>query len=525
MTTETSPEPVGRPQGAPRRGMARWVRGLEPFLTVFLASTATLVLEIVAARILAPVIGVSLYTWTSIIGIILAGISLGNFLGGVIADRKASHTLLGVVLSLASLTSLAVLPLAATVPGWVVDLPILLRIVLITTLLFFVPSTILGMVSPIVIKLQLRDIGSTGKVVGRLYAVSTAGAIFGVFLTGFVLVQWIGSRPTVLLVAAILLVMAIVFGRLWRVRVAAMLAVAAPVILALYALDSQHLQSPCVRESNYFCIKISDSDDEDVKALILDQLVHSYVSLSDPSKLSRYGYEVIFSEVTEHVAVESPDMRTLFVGGGGYVLPRYIEAVYPSSSIEVIEIDPAVTEIVHGRLGLPEDSRIVTYNEDARTRAQRLPNGSYDIVFGDAFNDVSVPYHLTTHEFNNQIRDLLKPDGIYVVNVVDKLRSGKFLIAFAHTMERTFPHVTLINSEGSWSGDHRTTTVVLGSMSTITQDDLRAAAQRRGNIFATSHMITPEAYVDLFEGRHATFLTDDHAPVDQMLAPLYLESR
>lgn len=502
-----------------------WVRALEPFLTVFLASAAGLVLEIVAARILAPVIGVSLYTWTSVIGIVLAGISLGNFLGGVIADRRASHTLLGIVLSLAAVTSLAVLPLAATVPDWVAGLPILLRIVLITTLLFFVPSTILGMVSPIVIKLQLRDLSKTGKVVGRIYAVSTAGAIFGVFLTGFVLVQWIGSRPTVLLVAAILLVMSIVFGRLWRVRIAATLALAAPVILAAYAMDSGHLRSPCVKESNYFCIKIADSDDEDVKALILDQLVHSYVSLSDPSKLSQYGYELIFSEVTEHVAVENPEMRTLFVGGGGYVLPRYIETIYPSSSIDVIEIDPAVTEIVYDRLGLSRDSRIVTYNEDARTRVQRLPRGSYDIVFGDAFNDVSVPYHLTTYEFNNQIRDLLKPDGVYAVNIVDKLRSGQFLMAFARTLERTFPYVTLVNSEGSWSGDHRTTTIVLGSMSPITQDDLREAARRRGSRFATSSMIPPETYADLFEGRQAVFLTDDHAPVDQMLAPLYLESR
>lgn len=490
-----------------------------------MASAAGLVLEIVAARILAPVIGVSLYTWTSVIGIVLAGISLGNFLGGVVADRKASHTLLGIVLSLAALTSLAVLPLAATVPDWVADLPILLRIVLITTLLFFIPSTILGMVSPIVIKLQLRDLSRTGKVVGRLYAVSTAGAIFGVFLTGFVLVQWIGSRPTILLVAAVLFVMALVFGRMWRVRIAALLAFAAPVLLGAYSLDAGYLESPCVRESNYFCIKISDSDDEDVKALILDQLVHSYVSVSDPTNLTQYGYELIFSEISEHVAFEKPGFQSLFIGGGGYVLPRYLEAVYPSSTVEVIEIDPAVTRVVYERLGLRADSRIVTYNEDARTRVQRLPRGAYDIVFGDAFNDVSVPYHLTTYEFNEEIRDLLTPDGVYAVNIVDKLSSGQFLMSFARTLERTFPYVTLVNSDGGWSGDFRTTTVVLGSMSPIVQDDLSVAARRRGIIFATSHVIPQETLANLFEGRRSVFLTDDHAPVDQMLAPLYLESR
>jgi MFS family permease len=179
---------------------------------VFLASAVTLILEIVAARILAPHIGVSVYTWTSIIGVILAGISLGNWLGGVLADRGGGRTMLGLILLLGAATTLIVPLLANWAPGLVSGLPILARIVLLTLILFFVPSTLLAMVSPIVIKLTLRSLEKTGSVAGRIYAVSTAGAILGTFLTGFVLIQAFGSRPTVYGLAAVLTVLAVVAG-------------------------------------------------------------------------------------------------------------------------------------------------------------------------------------------------------------------------------------------------------------------------------------------------------------------------
>ncbi|MBI4305625.1 MAG: fused MFS/spermidine synthase [Chloroflexi bacterium] len=500
---------------------------LEPYLIVFLASAAGLVIEIVAARILAPVIGVSLYTWTSIIGIVLAGISLGNFIGGLFADRLASRTLLGIVLGAAAITSVIVLPLARVVPDWLSDLPIIPRIVLVTTILFFVPSTILAMVSPIVIKLQLRDLGKTGKVVGRLYAVSTFGAIFGVFITGFVLIQTLGSRSTIALVAVSLTLMAVVFGRLWRPKLAGAAVVVGAAGLGAYAIYTGSLQSPCIRESNYYCIKITGAGDDkpQVKALVLDQLVHSYVSLEDPKELSQYGYEMIFSEVAEHIADRTPEFKSLFIGGGGYALPRYFEVVYPGSTIEVIEIDPAVTEVVHTDLGLWRDTRIVSHHEDARTRVPKLLAGSYDLVIGDAFNDVSVPYHLTTLEFNENVKALLKPDGIYAVNIVDRPHSGRFLRSFAHTLQRSFPHVAVVSPDGNFGSDARTTTVVVASYRSITQEDLRTASSRLGRPIPSSHVYPPVEMDILMNERRAVLITDDFAPVDQMLAPLYLESR
>ena len=195
------------------------VSSLRPYVVVFTASACTLVIEIVAGRVLAPAIGVSLYTWTSIIGIVLAGISVGNYLGGRIADRRPSGSTLGVLLLAAGVSSLSILPAYSLVSGLFGELPLLVRIVLLTTVLFFVPSLILGMVAPVAIKLRLSDLAETGNVVGKVYAVSTAGSIVGTFLTGFLLVQLFGSRVILVVVGLVLVCLALAFGDLWRGRV------------------------------------------------------------------------------------------------------------------------------------------------------------------------------------------------------------------------------------------------------------------------------------------------------------------
>ena len=122
-------------------------------------------------------------------------------------------------------------------------------------------------------------------------------------------------------------------------------------------------------------------------------------------------------------------------------MPRFLEVMFPEASVEVVEIDPEVTEVATEYLALPVNTRIVTYGEDARTKLQELPNGKYEFIVGDAFNDVSVPYHLTTLEFNEMVFELLSEDGVYAINIVDKMHSGRFLRSVVATLQETFPHV------------------------------------------------------------------------------------
>ena len=507
--------------------MDTWQRtavSFKPYLIVFVASACGLVLEIVAARLLAPKIGVSLYTWTSIIGVVLAGISVGSYLGGVLADRFPNPTTLGIILLSAGAACLSVLPLAGPVADAFEPVPIIARIVFLTATLFFLPSAILGMVTPLVVKLTLRDLGRTGNVVGKIYAVSTAGAIFGVFSTGFVLVQIIGTRQTIFLVALVLVAMSVAFGSLWRVRLPTVSAIIALMILGAISWSGGHFSSGCLRESNYYCIRVSDEikKGQPMKVLHLDNLLHSYVSLENPAYLT-YEYETVLSELSMLVASHNPEFRALIIGGGGYTMPRYLMQAYPQSQVEVIEIDPEVTQVAYDYLGLPRDSGMVIYHEDARMAVPKLPLGQYDLVIGDAFNDVAIPYHLTTKEFNDQVKALMAKDGIYAVNLIDRFQSGRFARSFVSTLQMTFPYVYLIRGDRDWNNDERETVVVVSSSQPLTREAIQAANIRMGRDQTISNFMPEELFATWLQARDNILLTDDYAPVDNLLAPVYLE--
>ena len=188
------------------------------YAIAFIASGCTLVIELVAGRLLAPYIGVSLYTWTSVIGVILAGISIGNFLGGRLADRYPGPSVLGLTLVAASLTSFITLGLVSVLPQFTLWMPLVPRILVLTTVIFFLPGCILGMITPLVVKQALTDLGHAGGLVGRVYAISTAGSLVGVYLTGFVLIAHFGTRLIVIMVAAVLLILGALLGNLLHGR-------------------------------------------------------------------------------------------------------------------------------------------------------------------------------------------------------------------------------------------------------------------------------------------------------------------
>jgi spermidine synthase len=493
--------------------------GWQALAIVFITSACIMVLELVAGRMIAPYVGVSLYTWTSVIGIVLAGISLGNYLGGKMADRWASLQLLGGLILLAGMLSLAILSI-----DWVgrlptQDWPLILEILFITGILFFLPSIILGMVSPLVAKLAVRDLASTGSIVGKIYSVGALGSIIGTFATGFFLISWLGTHMIVMTVAIVLAglgVLLIVSGRTGRF-LAVLLLISWSLMVTIRPV---WLEGPCTSETNYFCIRVSETtwQDEKLMVLRLDRLVHSYSSPDNPTQL-KYIYEKIYAEATQYQADKSGSLRTLFIGGGGYTLPRYIEALYPDSEIDVIEIDPGVTRIAYELLGLDPGTEIQTFNEDGRIFLERKADSGYDLIFGDAFNDFSVPYHLTTDEFNQRVRAWLAPGGLYVVNIIDG-PSGEFLRSYVHTLQQTFRYVYLVPSNEEWRESVRSTFVIIATDEVLQITDLLQGNSGSDNRLLTNMLSEPQTRAVLDEGRKV-LLTDDYAPVDQMLAPVF----
>src|SRR5512136_309425 len=194
-------------------------------IIVFIASFCTLVIELVAGRIMAPYVGVSLYTWTSIIGVVLAGISIGAWVGGTLADRYPRPATLGWLLFLSGVGALTIAPLTDLIGAAQLQTTLMLRILLITTAIFFVPSMLLGMISPVVVKLTLDNLSRTGNIVRKIYAFSTLGSIIGTFATGFFLISWLGTRSILLTMGAILIVSAFLFGGMFLKRKAAVISI------------------------------------------------------------------------------------------------------------------------------------------------------------------------------------------------------------------------------------------------------------------------------------------------------------
>lgn len=456
------------------------------YFVTFTASFCMMVIELVAGRILAPYIGQHLYSWTSIIGVCLAGISVGAMLGGVLADKFPRRGTLGWFLFSAGLLSLAIPILADTICNFRIwgdnEISLMWRIVAYTAIIFLPATLVLGMISPMVIKLVVRDLSNAGSVVGRIYAFSTVGSILGTFATGFYLIEEFSTRVLLYGVGALLIILAPLAGGLFYRGTKYVGGALLGLLLAVgimgfffpqkyrdkYVATRDYLintlgkpmylkfvwpmeDAPFLKESSYYTLRVKPQDGyidqqtgeaRNLNELILDNLIHSHSDLTDPYYLA-YDYLRIYEELVgwQLKRKSTTKHNELFIGGGGYTMQRFFHSLYKDSYIDVAEIDPMVTKVAEEYMGAPRgDPRMVTKNEDGRLFVMRKQgaNEKYDFIFGDAFNDLSIPFHLTTLEFDQQMKNLLTPNGLVMSLVIDQVGQGLFLPSFIATMRKAF---------------------------------------------------------------------------------------
>jgi spermidine synthase len=394
-------------------------------------------------------------------------------------------------------------------------IPLMLRIVLTTAAAFLVPATILGTITPIVVKLSLHSLANAGATVGRIYAVSAAGSIAGTFITGFLLIDLFGSRTTVWLVGVILLACGLLVGS-WRGAQAGRPIAALSVVLFLLVspvlVATKALPGPCQEETSYFCIRVetvTTLDGRTARGLVLDRLMHSALVDGDPTAFG-YDYERVYRAFTEEQLSRDPALRLLVIGAGGYSFPRYMVAQHPQATVEALEIDPGVVRFNQEKLDLPLDSPIITHVGDARLFLNGAegapPRGAYKVVQGDAFNDVSVPYHLTTREFNTLVRASMTPDGVYLVNMIDSGYEGRFAQAYVNTLRAVFAHVAVYALDGQVGRPGHATFVIAASDAPLSLPTVGGWT-----------VFEPEALAARFASRTDLILTDDYTPVDTLL--------
>jgi tetratricopeptide (TPR) repeat protein len=280
-------------------------------------------------------------------------------------------------------------------------------------------------------------------------------------------------------------------------------------------------------ESRYSHIAVSqDSDNPNGRAFYQDKLKHSGILMDNILDL-QYFYTEVYAAVTEGLSRNKEKLSVMAIGGGGYVFPRYVEKVWPGSRIDVAEIDPAVTFAAMAAFGMPKNTTINTINMDARNYVDRLLEQKrsgqkipqYDFIYGDAFNDYSVPFQLVTKQFNEKLSAILSDNGVYMINVIDIFDSGLFAGACINTLEKTFPYVYAATENESCST--RNTFVIIAAKNKL--DLKNIISQYKGEKLKPWYLDASDIAA-LRQKSRQLVLTDDYSPVENLLAPVVRSS-
>lgn len=495
--------------------------GLRRYASVvaFVSGTCLMVLEVTASRVLAPEFGNTVYLWSAIIGMILAALSLGYRVGGQLAGTGDQLRRL-VILSTACALAIAVVPalsgplLAALAPAMSAEGGAMVA----TFLLFFLPSALIGALSPLTVKVQALAGVEVGRASGRISALGALGSILGTFATGFVLLPNFGTRFILVTIAVVMATLALVgtwFSRSRRGQ-AAVAAVAGVIGLVgpidLRAAPKEKLLFE--RDGFYHRIRVLEypSGQGMVRLLELDSTHEGAMAMN--GRFMPFWYTRFVNLAP--VLLTEPS-RAAFVGGGSFTMPERFADMYPSAEIDVYELDPEVVEVGRAFFRLDEYRSIHPITGDAR-RALSRADVKYDFVFGDAYDGVQwVPFHLSTREYYEVVRDRLTPDGIYMANLISALdpEEGRFFYATARTLEAVFGHLMVF----ARSRDPQLSqNLVLVASREPFRDP--ASFERLARDLGLGHLARqrlPESvYADGVDG--AMVLTDDYAPVEAMIA-------
>lgn len=504
------------------RPLKQWILGT----AVFVCGAVVMIFEIVGSRMVSPFIGTSTYIWTCLIGVILASLSVGYWLGGRLADRRPEPKLLALVIfSAGGLISVAAL-IKDILLSFIGAAPAALEFkALAGAVLLFAPASVcLGLVTPFAVRLNITTVEATGKIVGRLYALSTVGSIAGTFAAGFFLIPFLGTNRTLYAIsAALILVSAVVFPlSSARSTVAGLLIF---VISIVFNETYDHMLSEkgiFDIDTQYSRVRVFQTVDpvsgKKIRALATDPyFVQSAVFLDSDDLVLAYTR---YYHLLRHFKAEP--LNTLMIGGAGYTFPREYLRTYQHSRIDVVEIDPRITQIARDQFRLEDDPRLNIVHEDGRMFINRAEGSAYDAVLIDAFGSLfSVPYHLTTIEAVEGVHRVLKEDGIVILNLGSSLSGSgsRFLQAELRTYRNVFPRVSVFTVNKDKTSEQLQNLIIVGCKSAscdLTNGESETIAE------LLRHRYTAELPLE------ENILTDDLAPVEyynSSALDLYLASR
>ena len=480
-------------------------------LTAFLSGIAVTAMEISASRILAPFVGSSSIVWTNVIGVVLAALSVGYYLGGRLAERNPNLQILLSIMLATGIFFLAVpyfaypviKALLAVTPSPSPFAQIFLGSALITTVLFGLPLVVLGMVSPFLIKLYASTPDSkVGIAAGSISALSTVGSIIGTFLPTLWLIPQFGTRRTILVFAGLLIILALTGLSSRNPKLAALGLVILPTLFPYHAPIRADARTLFETESAYQYMQVRQ-DKKGIRYLMFNQ-ERGVQSFYDPKHVLT-GYYYDYCALLPYLQGYSPgkQFHVLLIGLAGAAITREFKYFFGNDAdIDAVELDPQAIDISRRYFDL-DAQHVNVINQDGRTYLTRSTQ-KYDIVIVDAYQNATfIPWTLTTREFWQEVKARMQPSGIVSINVN---------IWYMNPLVRAVE-----NSQASVFENVYRTKVIYNYMITAANTNLNFKALPGWIQYADQHPMAARLASDTMRiplDPKALVLTDDRAPVE-----------
>ena len=484
-------------------------------IVVFASGATVMIFEIAWSRIYAPYFWTSTYVWTSLIGVILGSLSVWYYYGWKLADKKTSLPQLSKIIFWASLLMLVVTickDFLLSIFAWA-DLNKNFLIVTSSIILFWPVSILLWIVSPYCVRLKLSVVKTSWETIWRMYALWTFGSIVGTYAAGFYLIPTFGTNSIMIWIIISLCLLSIFIESSSKKFLYAKILFLMLMCVWLYGFDNykkvQAANWIIDIDTQYARVKVFDYmprfENREMRTLQINTENHSSVYLDTLEPANEY------INYYDLASVYNPDFESvLMLGWAGYTYPRKFLQTYPWKSIDVVEIDPGVTDIAREYFWLVDDPLLNIFHEDARVFLNNNEK-KYDAILGDAFNSFySIPYQLTTVEAVKENYDSLADDWVVVLNIISAIewRKWKFLQSTYKTYSKYFPYIDIYTTSGWYDGTSLTNLILVASKQEPNINDGNLSAELQGYLRNKWTKKIPQ---------EIEILTDNYAPVDSYL--------
>lgn len=479
-------------------------------ITVFLSGALTMILELIAARVLSPYVGSSNLVWTTIIGIMLTSMSIGYWFGGKIADKNKENdmTILSIFLLISAIATSFISILEVTFIDFMAQLSsdLVLVSIICATVTFGIPSFFLATVSPIAVKIKNNSMDHIGTTSGKISSLSTIGSIFGTFFAGFVLIPNLGVRNIILGCSILLWVLYVYLFDKKSIKNCIIMIIELAVIIVLnlfggYLFNAENPDILRDVDSEYsrIWVKEINGGETTYKTLQVDTGLESYINQETGEMGARYLY---YYDLFEYFNKDAKD--TLMIGGAAYTYPTHYLQKYENKTIDVVEIDETMTNIAEEEFGLDKNNpNLGLITQDGRSYLN-YNEKKYDAIFIDAFKGLNAPFELTTYEAMKKVYDSLNENGLVITNIISTVDGdGSDFIKYEYsTYKAVFDEVKVFRVNPDHTDNEEQNLILIGIKG---NEDIDSSKEEEYSWLLSNEII------DFTSDKKV--VTDDYAPI------------